>query len=126
MIPINHKSGIPIWEQIKESFKKQILMGVWSPGEQLPSVRSLAGELGINPNTIQRSYAELEREGLAYTVAGKGCFVEDDLKAIQEKRKNDALQRLDSVLCELREAQVDIETVISHINELYREGSNND
>ena len=126
MIPINPKSGVPIWEQIRDQLKRQILMGVWSPGEQLPSVRSLASELGINPNTIQRSYTELEREGLTYTVSGRGCFVEDDLSDIQTKKTSEAMERLEAILKELRDSGVDRNTVINKIDELYKEGSNND
>lgn len=126
MIPINPKSGIPIWEQIRNQLKRQILMGVWAPGEQLPSVRSLATELGINPNTIQRSYTELEREGLTYTVVGRGCFVEDDLSAIQIKKSSEALEKLESVLKELKEAGILRDTVIEKVDELYKEGSNDD
>lgn len=126
MIPINPKSGVPIWEQIRDQIKKQILLGVWSPGEQLPSVRSLASELGINPNTIQRSYTELEREGLTYTVAGRGCFVEDDLTALQLKKSSEALEKLETVVKELFESGIAYETVMERINKLYKEGSNND
>ncbi|MBQ7898002.1 MAG: GntR family transcriptional regulator [Clostridia bacterium] len=124
MIPINPKSGIPLWEQIRDGLKNQIMLGVWSPGEQLPSVRSLATDLGINPNTIARAFSELEREGLCYSVAGRGCFVEDNLEVIKMKRKNEALERLDEILKELKNADVPKETVISKIEELYKEGEN--
>lgn len=126
MIPINPKSGVPIWEQIRDQLKRQILMGVWAPGEQLPSVRSLATELGINPNTIQRSYTELEREGLTYTVVGRGCFVEDDLTALQIKKSSEALEKLEVMLKELKEAGIDRNTVLAKVDELYKEGSNDD
>lgn len=126
MIPLNLKSGVPIWEQIKEQFKKQILMGVWAPGEQLPSVRSLASELGINPNTIQRAYSELEREGLSYTVQGRGCFVEDDLTAIQIKKTTQALERLEVVITELKESGIQYDTIIEKISKLYEEGRKDD
>lgn len=121
MIPINHKSGLPIWEQIKDNMKNRILMGVWSPGEQLPSVRSLAVELGINPNTIQRAYSELEREGLTYTVSGRGCFVEDNLEVLILKRKNEALEKLRQVLIEVKSAEVDLSAVIEKAEEIYKE-----
>ena len=126
MIPINPKSGVPIWEQIRDNLKKQILMGVWSPGEQLPSVRALSSELGINPNTIQRSYSELEREGLTYTVAGKGCFVEDDLSAIEAKRFAEAFEKLDRHVKELKEFGIGQAEVIARIETLYKEDGHND
>lgn len=124
MIPINPKSGVPLWEQIRDGLKNQIMLGVWAPGEQLPSVRSLATDLGINPNTIARAFSELEREGLCYSVAGRGCFVEDNLEVIKTKRKSEALERLDEILRELKNADVSQETVIKRIEELYKEDAN--
>ena len=124
MIPINPKSGVPLWEQIRDGLKNQIMLGVWAPGEQLPSVRSLATDLGINPNTIARAFSELEREGLCYSVAGRGCFVEDNLEVIKTKRKSEALERLDEILRELKNADVSQETVIKRIEELYKEDEN--
>ena len=119
MITINPRSNVPLWEQIKDSIKNQILLGVWSAGEQIPSVRAMASELGINPNTIARSIRELEREGLIYTVAGKGAFVEEDLTLISLKRKTEALEHLSSTLLELKNAEVELETVINKVNEVY-------
>lgn len=119
MITINPKSSLPLWEQIRDSLKSQILLGVWTAGEQLPSVRFLAYELGINPNTIARAITELEREGLIYTVTGKGSFVEEDLSLITLKRKNEALKNLSQALSELKGAGVEIETVIKTVNEVY-------
>lgn len=75
MISINYRNPLPIYEQVKEEFIKLILTGAISQGEQLPSVRELAVELAINPNTIQRAYRELESDGYINTVSGKGCFV---------------------------------------------------
>ncbi len=121
VISINLKSGVPIFEQIKEEFKHQILLGVWSPGEQLPSVRTLASELGINPNTIQRAYTELEREGVTYTVAGKGCFVEDDLTAIQMKKTAESFIELDGIIKSLKEQRIDKQQIINRVSEIYEE-----
>ena len=75
MILIDYKDTRPIYEQIAERFKTLILKGVMQPDEQMPSVRSLAMELSINPNTIQKAYAELERQDFIYTVKGRGSFV---------------------------------------------------
>ncbi len=119
MIPLNLKSGVPIFEQIKEQLKRQILLGVWQPGEQLPSVRALASELGINPNTIQRSYSELEREGLTYTVVGKGCFVEDDLKNLQNKKRAEALEKLHGIIPYLIDSGVTKEEALEEMAGLF-------
>lgn len=74
MILIDLKDSRPIYEQVVERFKLLILKGVIKKDEKLPSVRNLAVELSLNPNTIQRAYGELERQGYIYTVKGKGNF----------------------------------------------------
>ena len=75
MIHLDHRDRRPIYEQILESLRQQIRAGVLLPGEQLPSVRELSARLSINPNTIQRSYRELERTGWIVSQPGKGSFV---------------------------------------------------
>ena len=75
MIELDLRSRIPIYSQIVEKFKELIIQDVMKPDEQLPSVRTLAQEISINPNTIQKAYRELETQGYVYSVAGKGSFV---------------------------------------------------
>ena len=75
MIHLDYRDSRPIYTQIIDGFREQIITGVLQSGEKLPSVRELAAELTINPNTIQRSYRQLELEGWVATVPGKGCFV---------------------------------------------------
>ena len=75
MIVLDYQDRRPLYEQVEEKFRNLILMGVLEPGSRMPSVRQLAMELSINPNTIQRAYAELEAEGYIYSVAGRGSFV---------------------------------------------------
>jgi GntR family transcriptional regulator len=75
MISINYRDSRPIYEQIKSEFRRLILTGALSAGSRLPSIRELASELAINPNTIQRAYHELEAEGTILSIAGKGSFV---------------------------------------------------
>lgn len=78
MLQLNYKSGIPIYDQIVNGIIRQKALGLLSSGDQLPSVRALAIELCVNPNTIQKAYQMLESSGIIYTVKGKGCFVSDD------------------------------------------------
>lgn len=78
MILIDYKDRRPIYEQVTEKLGELMLRGVLAQGSQLPSVRSLAMELSINPNTIQRAYQELERQGFIYSVKGKGSFVSEN------------------------------------------------
>lgn len=86
MITIDYQSKTPLYEQIAERFQMLILKGVLKPDEQMPSVRSLATNLSINPNTIQKAYASLEQQGYIYSVKGRGNFVSDsDLTFIKER-----------------------------------------
>ena len=75
MISINYRDSRPIYEQIQHELHRMILSGGLAAGSRLPSVRELAAELAINPNTIQRAYRELEAEGAILSIAGKGSFV---------------------------------------------------
>lgn len=87
MIIIDYKDARPIYEQVVEKFKNLILKGVLEPDSQMPSVRALAMELSINPNTIQKAYAELERQGFIYSVKGRGNFVAAGEHLLVEKQK---------------------------------------
>lgn len=75
MVLLDYRDARPIYTQISDAFREQILTGVLEVGERLPSVRDLATQLAINPNTIQRSYRELEAQGWIASVPGKGSFV---------------------------------------------------
>lgn len=87
VILIDHKDRRPIYEQVIERFQQMILCGALQPNTPMPSVRSLAMELSLNPNTIQRAYQELERAGYIYTIKGKGSFVSETAAAASHKRQ---------------------------------------
>lgn len=87
MIVIDYQDRRPIYEQIVEKFQILILKGVMEANEQMPSVRKLAVELSINPNTIQKAYSMLEQQGYIYPVKGRGNFVSDKGALLKEKRK---------------------------------------
>ena len=87
MILINHKDRRPIYEQIIERFEQMILCGALETNAPMPSVRSLAMELSLNPNTIQRAYQELERAGYIYAIKGKGGFVSETSQNADKKRQ---------------------------------------
>ena len=99
MIILDYKDRRPIYEQVAEKLEELMLLGILGENEPLPSVRSLAMELSINPNTIQRAYAELERQGYIYTVKGKGSFVAEN-SVMEEKRKKDLLIQVSEVIDE--------------------------
>lgn len=96
MIILDYTDRRPIYEQVVERFQSLVLCGVLEKDAPLPSVRSLAMELSINPNTIQRAYTELERRGVIYAVKGKGNFVADmqALLSLREKEVKEEAERL--------------------------------
>ncbi len=87
MIIVDYSDKRPIYEQIAERFQTLIISGVMEADEKLPSVRSLAVELSINPNTIQRAYMELEKDGFIYTVKGRGNFVKKDEELMNRQKE---------------------------------------
>ena len=121
MIFLDYQDRRPIYEQIVERFQRMIVKGALEPGAQMPSVRQMASELSINPNTIQKAYAVLEQEGYIYPVKGKGSFVADD-RAVREKRRQMSLERLDECLREMREMGMSREECLAEIEKIYGEG----
>lgn len=100
MISINFRDSRPIYEQVKTTLRKLIVSGAMSPDEKLPSVRELASQLVINPNTIQRAYRELEQEGYIISIPGKGSYA--NLSAqVDEGRKKELLTAMDEIVAEL-------------------------
>ena len=97
-----------------EKFQTLILKGVLEPDEQLPSVRSLAVELSINPNTIQRAYGELERQGFIYTVKGRGGFVRYN-EALLEIKKERLKKQLLEVMKEAEELNIPLEELVGQL-----------
>ena len=82
------KEGVPIYSQLIEHIKSAIVGGEFQPGQQIPPVRELAVDAGVNPNTMQRALAELEREGLLYSVRTTGRFVTEDGEVLSALRKS--------------------------------------
>lgn len=88
MIVLDYRDRRPLYEQVTEKLEELMFSGVLPPDSSLPSVRSMATELSINPNTIQRAYAELERQGYIYSIQGKGSFVSDGRHLAEGIRKD--------------------------------------
>jgi len=101
MIHLDYRDSRPIYEQVKDGLRRLIVTGVLRAGDKLPSVRSLAGDLAINPNTIQRAYAELEQEGFVVSVTGKGSFVAEG-DGQSAARKAELVGKLRPIAAELR------------------------
>ncbi|MEE3468213.1 MAG: GntR family transcriptional regulator [Eubacterium sp.] len=98
---MNYRDSRPIYEQIMDGFRKQIIQGILEKDEKLPSVRELATMLTINPNTISRAYRELEHEGYIYTAQGRGCFVAG-VPDQNEKRIGELKETLRKTIDELK------------------------
>ena len=105
-ISVDYRSRKPIYEQLVENIRNLVLKGLLKPSEILPSVRALAGELGINPNTIQKAYAELERQGIIVTIPGKGSAVCEDISCLSEQEKTTVLRELRGCVERARELNV--------------------
>lgn len=86
MIQIDYRDGRPIYEQVVDQIEQLAICGVLQADSKLPSVRQLATELSINPNTIQRAYGELEQRGVIYAARGRGNFISGDFSKLRERR----------------------------------------
>jgi len=120
LISLNYRDARPIYEQVKDSLRIAVISGAMSAGEKLPSVRELAMQLSVNPNTIQRAYRELESEGYICSVAGKGSFVAERGEE-DSARRSELMRRLTETAEELRFLGVSTEELC----ELIKHGGEN-
>ena len=114
MLNLDFRDPRPIYEQVKEGLRRLIISGVIREGEKLPSVRSLASSLAINPNTIQRAYEALESEGYVYSVAGKGSFAAP-CSQVDDRRQQTLLKQFDTAASELLFLGVTTEELIERL-----------
>lgn len=121
MIVIDYQNRKPIYEQVVERFQKLIVTGALEPDTQMPSVRALATELAINPNTIQKAYTILEQRGFIYPVKGRGNFVSGN-QELKEQQRVVFFQKLGSLIKEGKEIGVSRELCIQKTAEFYEEG----
>ncbi|WP_427052665.1 GntR family transcriptional regulator [Paenibacillus sp. TC-CSREp1] len=128
MFELDVRSRKAIYEQLVDKIKEMIVYGVLKPDEQLPSVRALSTQLTVNPNTIQKAYRELEREGYIYSIPGKGSFVSSSVEHPNEAMKDEIRESMVKLIAEasysgltkaeltllFEEAMVRIEREVSH------------
>ncbi len=119
MINIDYKSNLPIYEQIIEQFKINIMKGVFAEGDPVPSVRKMAASLGITPSTVAKAYAELERQGIIETIRAKGTFIAstppNTIPLDIDKNKKKML----SEIIELKHAGYSLKDIQNVVKELY-------
>lgn len=120
MIKLDMQSRKPIYEQLKEQILRLTMLGILSADEKLPSVRSLARDVGINPNTVQKAYQELERDGIIYTVGGKGSFVSGNDESVHQRRKK-ALEDVTAAVKQACDSGCSEEEIIERVRESIKE-----
>lgn len=116
MLNLDYRDARPIYEQVRDNLRRLMVSGAIQEGEKLPSVRSLASNLAINPNTIQRAYESLEAEGYVYSIPGKGSFAAPRT-GVDEERRDRLLGQFDSLTAELLYLEVTRDRLIARIRE---------
>lgn len=119
MFVINYQSREPIYEQLYKNVVRLITLGAMQPEQQLPPVRQLATELGVNPNTVSKAYKNLEKDGIIYSVVGKGSFIMKGSDAASSK-KTEALNNLTKAVKSAVEVGVTQEEIVKLTQDVYR------
>ena len=122
MILLDYRDKRPIYEQIVDKLERLIIGGGLEANFKMPSVRSLALELSVNPNTIQRAYAQLEQDGYIYTVTGRGSFVAHECEWRSGKMA-ELTKELEAVLAKAIEAGMTMEATIEVVRKTFKEAS---
>ncbi|WP_281533073.1 GntR family transcriptional regulator [Anaerocolumna aminovalerica] len=111
----------PVYLQLIEQIQAGIISGYFKPGDKLPSVRDLAADAAVNPNTMQRAFTELERTGLVYTNRTSGRFITSDEKLIKELKEQSAINEIKDFLNKMKQLGLDTEEIIEVIRNLAKE-----
>lgn len=119
MIAIDYQSKLPLYEQIADRFRTLILKNILPPDSQMPSVRSLAVELSINPNTIQKAYSLLEQKGFIYSVKGRGNFVADTVE-LSRKEQASFIEEIKELMEKGRTLGITKAQYLDLLNDLYQ------
>ncbi|MBR2902768.1 MAG: GntR family transcriptional regulator [Clostridia bacterium] len=119
MFILDKLSRQPIYEQMIDQVEKMILQGVLKPGDPLPSVRQLSMEISVNPNTLQKAYAELDRRGICFSSPGNGRFVSEDAETAIQNSRRQGLNQLEALVGELAMAGIDKDTVMDVVVRAY-------
>ena len=124
MFQVDLKTRVPIYRQVLDNFKRKIYAGELTQGERIPSIRDLAKQLGVNPNTVQKAYRELEEKGYFYTVQGQGSFISTP----PESQVKEEVAKLYAALIKLKEELMmhgeAIENIMRFLSENNKGGKN--
>lgn len=121
MIQIDLQSRVPLYEQLQEQIIRLSMLGILDENQQLPSVRALAREVGVNPNTVAKAYQQLEQQGIIYTVSGRGSFVSPDVLSLQSLRQaalQEVLNAVDKALSRGVSHQQLLDAIRQHLDSL--------
>jgi len=118
-ITVDLRSRTPIYEQIINNVKELALVGIFKSDEQIPSIRQLTQQLGINPNTIQKAYAELERQGVIYTLAGRGAFISSDTGKLADTKREEILKDVEKSIADAKKFFIPKDSIENIVNKIY-------
>jgi len=119
LIKLDLQSRLPIYEQLKNKIGELVLLGELKPDDLLPSVRNFARELGINPNTVQKAYQDLERDNIIYSVAGRGSYISSNID-ITKQLHDRQLQKAKQVIIQSKDVNITRDELIKIIDDIYR------
>lgn len=122
MFLINPKSKQPLYEQLVEQLRRQLALGGIESGAAMPSVRQLAMELGVNPNTIQKAYRQMEAEGMILSIPGKGSFVNENLTELMKHQREQQKSEVRLAIRACRELGLSQAEIAQIVEEEYKEG----
>jgi len=122
IVQVDPKSSVPVFQQIAEAVKSAIAKGVVAPGEAIPSVRQMAAQALVNPNTVARAYRDLEREGVVITQRGLGVFAAADAKKLcRDDRRKALAEHLAQIMADARQSGISIKELRAAFQDALRE-----
>ena len=124
MLTVNFSSRTPVYQQLYDDVVRLVSLGVFKSNTKLPPVRTLATELGINPNTVQKAYKMLENDGYIYSTVGRGSFISDKLNQ-NEAEKTEAKKELKASIDKAYKKGITKEEITEMVDDVLRGGNNN-
>lgn len=115
MFNIDYQNRTPIYEQIVNQIERYVALGILKPNEQIPSIRDMAATLGINPNTVNKSYSFLEEKGVIKTISTKGTFITDKTASVVNKKIDSTLSEIEEKIEELIKLGLTKEEVLKRL-----------
>lgn len=119
MIQLDLQSRLPIYEQLKTKITELVMLGDLKPDDQLPSVRSFARDLGVNPNTVQKAYQDLERDKIIYSVAGRGSYINPDIDLTGQLQAGH-LGKISQAAMQAKACGIPEQRVVEAVKEVYK------